>query len=379
MFSNATYTGLSVPSFLTSTYPSLEKPKATIAHYLKGGGYQTAAFVPNALLLDQRYRKLRIENGFDFYRNYLKEDVSSSVRRSFSKLLTGIKDAVKLFSRYIPQPILRALLKATRFIPLSVWLPYPRAKKVLDDAKNWFLSNKKPRFMWIHLMNVHSPYSPPEEYLSINKNAADVVNRRLRFVRDWLPKEDVDILHELYIDNIRYTSDSINNFIDAVADKNTVVFVTADHGEQFLEHGGIRHITSSMYDEQLHIPLIVLNGEVPKNKEIVSLIDVSPTIAHLAEVKVEEFAGGNVLGENYTEKPVFFAGYDKKWNVLYGIRTNEWKLFRGINGWELYDLKRDPHESNNIYSNNKEIVLSLKGKLLKILEEKIESGREIKN
>jgi len=159
MFSNATYTGLSVPSFLTSTYPPLEKPKAAIAHYLKEEGYQTAAFVPNALLLDPRYRKLRIENGFDFYRNYLKEDVS----------LTGIKDAIKLFSKYIPQPILMALLKGAGFMPLSVWLPYPRAKKVLDDAKNWFLNAQKPRFMWIHLMDVHSPYLPPEEYMSVDK------------------------------------------------------------------------------------------------------------------------------------------------------------------------------------------------------------------
>jgi len=170
MFSNATYTGLSVPSFLTSTYPPLEKPKATIAHYLKEGGYQTAAFVPNALLLDQRYRKLRIENGFDFYRNYLKENISGSVRRSFDRLLAGIRDGIQLFSRYIPRSILRVLVKGVGFVPLSVWLPYPRAEKVLDDAKNWFLNAQKPRFMWIHLMDVHSPYLPPEEYMSVDKH-----------------------------------------------------------------------------------------------------------------------------------------------------------------------------------------------------------------
>jgi len=371
MFSNATYTGLSVPSFLTSTYPPLEKPRATIAYYLKENRYQTAAFVPNALLLNPRYRKLRIENGFDFYRNYLKEDISGSARMSFNKLLTGIKDAIKLFSKYIPQPILRALPKGVGFMPLPVWLPYPRAKKVLDDAKNWFLNAQKPRFMWIHLMDAHSPYLPPEEYISVDKNIADVVNRRLRFVRSWLPKEDVDILHKLYIDNIRYTSDSINNFIDEVVDENTIVFITADHGEQFLEHGKIGHITSGMYDEQLHIPLLILNGGFDKNeKKLVSLIDVSPTIIHMAGVEMEGLVGDDVLSKNYKEKPVFFAGYDKKWNVLYGIRTKEWKLFRGTNGWELYDLIKDPKEKNNVYAEEPEMSLKLKTKLLEILETK---------
>jgi len=379
MFSNATYTGLSVPSFLTSTYPPLEKPKATIAYYLKEYGYQTAAFVPNALLLDNRYRVFRIERGFDFYKNYLREDISGNALRAIDKLMTGLRDILSSLSGHIPRIVLRALQKAAGFIPLTVWVPYPRAEKVLNDATEWIKSTKKPFFTWIHIMDVHGPYMPPEDYRSVDGRKTIIVNKRLRYSRTWLPKEDVDILHELYIDNIRYTSDSINNFIDAVADENTVIFVTADHGEQFLEHGGIGHITSSMYDEQLHIPLLILNSGFNKNeKKLISLVDISPTIAYLAGVKIEGFAGDNVLSENYKEKPVFFAGYDRKWNVLYGIRTKEWKLFRGVNGWELYDLKRDPHENNNIYSNNKEVAISLKGKLLKILEEKNRIGKEDK-
>lgn len=376
-FANATYTGLSVPSFLTSLYPPIESPKPTIASYLKEKRYRTAAFAPNALLLDQRYRKLKIERGFDIYKNYLREDISGDARRAFNKLLTGLKDAINLFSKYIPRIIRKSLLKGAGFMPFSIWLPYPRAEKVLDDAKNWFEKTKKPVFMWVHLMDAHEPYFPPEKYRSVDKNTISIVNRRLRFARGWLPKEDVEILHRLYIDNIKYIDDVLNDFLDNILDENTIAIITADHGEQFLEHGGIGHLNWNMYDEQLHIPLIILNCGKEKKDNLVSLIDVAPTIAYLADIEIQGFMG-NVLLEDYEEKPVFFAGYDKKWNVLYGIRTKEWKLFRGVNGWELYNVVKDPREKKNIYQEEAEIALKLKRKLLEILEKKRKIEKEDK-
>lgn len=369
--SNATYTGLSVPSMLSSSYPPLDSPKPTIAEYLREEGYSTAAFVPNALLLDQRYRRLRIENGFDVYRNYLKEDLTRSIRRAFNKFLTGFRDGLRLFSKYFPKFLSKALLKASSFTPISVWLPYLRGEKVLSDAKEWFKNTEKPAFVWIHLMDAHEPYFPPEKYTSIDKNTIAIINKRSKFARTWLPREDVKILHQLYIDSIRYLDEIIDKFLDDITDKDTVVIISADHGQQFLEHGGIGHLNWNMYDEQLHIPLLILNYKenAQTREELVSLLDVAPTIAYIADINPPTFVGRNLMSD-FKRNPVFFAGYDEKWNVLYGIRTEKWKIFRGKNGWELYNLEEDKKEKENVYQNHPEIVVRLKGMLVEILERK---------
>jgi len=369
MFSNATYTGLSVPSMLTSSIPPLIKQKTTIAEIIKEYDYNTAAFVPNALLLDNRYRKLKIDKGFNFYKNYIREDVSGNTLRAVDKLATGLRDVIIILSKFIPKNVLKSLQKASGFMPFTVWVPYPRSDQVLNDAKKWLMKNSKPFFLWIHLMDVHGPYIPPDKYNSVDKKITLTVNKRLRYSKNWLPKEDVKILHKLYIDNIRYVDDSINNFLDEIIDKDTVVLITSDHGEQFLEHGGIGHINSNMYDEQLHIPLIILNIGNKIIDNLVSLIDIAPTIMYLTGIDTPGFIGKNMLNIN-KEKPIFFAGYNKNWNVLFGLRTKEFKLFRGTNGWEMYNLLDDVNEMHNIYNEKQDILKLLKIELLKILEEK---------
>ena len=124
-----------------------------------------------------------------------------------------------------------------------------------------------------------------------------------------------------------------------------------------------------MYDEQLHIPLIILNSGNKIKDDLVSLIDIAPTIMYFNGIESPGFIGINILNVN-KERPIFFAGYDTKWNVLYGIRTKEFKLFRGKDGWEMYNLINDSNELKNIYNEKQNNSRLLKIKLLKILEEK---------
>ncbi len=377
MFSNATYTGLSIPSLLSSFYPPIEEPRTTITVYLKEQGYQTAAFVPNALLLDSRYRKLKIEKGFDLYKNYLDSGTQHTLR-ALNKLIVGLKDLISRGAKYIPKIFLRALQRGVGYTPLPIWLPYPRGEYILLDAIKWIEKIKKPFFVWIHLMDAHAPYLPPDDYLTmVDKKTAYVVNKRLKYSRRWLPKEDVDNLHQLYIDSIRYIDAIIYEFLYKIDRDNTIILLTADHGEQFLEHGKILHPEYGMYDEQLHIPLFIFNeytgneynGYMGENNNLCSLIDIAPTIAQMVGLETYGFVGETVFKKT-SNKIVFFAGYDPKWRVLYGVRTKEWKLFRGIDGWELYNVLKDPKEKRNIYNEEEEKALQLKTRLLHILEKK---------
>ena len=92
------------------------------------------------------------------------------------------------------------------------------------------------------------------------------------------------------------------------------IFFTADHGEQFLEHGRTSH-PSQCYDEQLRVPLIIKDKDckVRKVEEIVSLLDIAPTIIEFAGInkKIKTFYGQSLYpllnpqkNKKYEEKPV---------------------------------------------------------------------------
>jgi len=375
-FSNGTFTPLSIPCMLSSIYPPLETPQRTITHILKENGYNTAGFVPNAILLDPRYRISRIDKGFDFYNTYLMENPQSNFKRGFNKFSMGIRDMIRLlFGRETKLFEIMDVFKVIP-IPFEIWLPYPRAEQIFADARTKIEELGKPYFLWLHLMDAHSPYFPPENYRSIDEKIMKALNLKLLYHKHWRSREDVNLLHRLYIDELRYLDDCLDEFLDAVMEENIYVIVTADHGEQFMEHGGLEHISWCMYEEQIRIPLIILNNDSGEKSFIASTIDIAPTIADLTGID-HGFLGQSILGDNYVEKPILIVGLDDKKKPIYGIRTKRWKLFEGITGWELYDLTRDPHEKQNLYEEEKTIAMKLKNQIEKIKGRKYTTMKEI--
>ena len=328
-FSNGTFTPLSIPCMLSSVYPPLSEPQTTIVQLLKEIGYNTAGFVPNAILLEPRYRKLRLENGFDFYETYLMENSQSNFKRAVSKLFTGIKNMIRLLldydSRFFEIIDIFKVLPA----PLDLWLPYPQAEKVLTDAKKRINKMGHPYFLWVHIMDSHSPYFPPDFYRSVDKKIMKALNLKLRYCKHWRSLEDVKLIHKLYVDELKYIDDSLSKFIDGVMDDNTYFVITSDHGEQFMEHGGMEHISWCMNDEQIKIPFVILNYRNTRKNFLASLINVAPALADLAGIN-HEFVGQSFLKNDYEEKPIFIVGLNNKKIPLYGIRTKNWKLFEGI-------------------------------------------------
>jgi arylsulfatase A-like enzyme len=140
----------------------------------------------------------------------------------------------------------------------------------------------------------------------------------------------------------------------------TLIVLTADHGEEFQEHGGWWHGTT-LYDEQIHIPLIMKPAGAPVGRvvdELATHLDIVPTVLAAAGVPGPETLQGHPLPLGAEAPPArqsVFAEEDLEGNVLQAVRTRDWKLVtanpgnpRGLAPEELFDLGRDRGEKSNV-------------------------------
>ena len=159
---------------------------------------------------------------------------------------------------------------------------------------------------------------------------------------------------------------------EGVYDK-TIIIVIADHGNEYGEHGHTWH-GDSLYDEALRIPMIFhipgLKSGV-KIDSIVESVDLLPTICDLLRIPVPYQAQGVSLrrlwergfegGERYTISQAVM-GPDPTFSTLGAIRSSRWKLImdkKGLELKELYDIKKDPGELQNVISSNPEVAQKL--------------------
>jgi arylsulfatase A-like enzyme len=133
------------------------------------------------------------------------------------------------------------------------------AGEVVDDALSWLETVKNRRFFgWVHLYDAHTPYDPPEPFAS-------------RF-----PDQP-------YVGEIAYADSQVGRLLDWLKaqglDRNTVVVVTADHGESLGEHGESTH-AYFVYDSTMHVPLLIRTPWTGAGRvsSLVSSADIFPTL-----------------------------------------------------------------------------------------------------
>ena len=164
-------------------------------------------------------------------------------------------------------------------------------------------------FLFLHSYTVHDPYWPPERYRKMfwpgppPPGAGEPTGPHFAAINNGLAEttpEAVAYYEALYDASIRYLDDRLRQlFADleasGLADQTTVI-LTADHGEEFLEHGKLVH--TQIYPECLHIPLLVVHPAAPQGLRIGTLaqtIDLAPTIYDLAGVQPPEGMSGKSL------------------------------------------------------------------------------------
>lgn len=162
---------------------------------------------------------------------------------------------------------------------------YQPADVVLKDAQGFIQANADSRFyLGIHLMEPHDPYFE-HPYLTGKGDAEFNGVGYARAEHESPDPKDAEYLQGVYVDEIRHMDKKLAAFFDWMKKEkiydDTLIILTADHGEEFNEHGGFWHGTT-LYDEQIHIPLLI---KLPKNelagtrvKWQSRAIDVAPTV-----------------------------------------------------------------------------------------------------
>jgi arylsulfatase A-like enzyme/Flp pilus assembly protein TadD len=216
-----------------------------------------------------------------------------------------------------------------------------RGDVTVDRALAWLggaAAASPPFFAWVHLYDAHAPYAPPPPY------------------------------PQTYDGEIAFVDAQVGRLLAAIDRKNTIVLIAGDHGESLGEHGELTH-GLLVYEATLHIPMLLAapDAEGHEVKTPVSSIDIAPTLAQLAGLKLNRADGialplkGEPEGEDlYAESqyPTTFG-----WSALSAIRRGASKL---ISNRELYDLDRDPNEKTNVLANDRRTFRALDTAMLEI-------------
>jgi arylsulfatase A-like enzyme len=245
---------------------------------------------------------------------------------------------------------------------------WPAAARINETFLRWLKANGRHRFLaYLHYMDVHDPYRPPDEFRPAPPAEArprvvsgDVAPLALKIRQGAppLPAAEVGHLRALYDGEIRYWDGELARLLAAIDRDSTIVIVTADHGEEFQEHGKLKH-GIHLYDELLRVPFVASGpGLTPGRRvpEQVQGVDFFPTVARLLGLSVPpELPGQDVLAATHAPRPAFSetrygvaAGSE---TALFSLRTASWKLIEApaLGHFELYDLTRDPGEQANRY------------------------------
>ncbi len=267
-----------------------------------------------------------------------------------------------------------------------------RADETVSEALKAARRNRRhDSFLLVHLFDPHLAYDPPAGYHSryvggYQGMLAKWSSEQMQLYTGDLmrgcvrpEKPEIDYLRALYDAEMAFVDNQVGRLLDGlremgIYDRATIILV-ADHGEEFFDHGRFEH-GHSMYDELIHVPLIIkLPARIPRARPVVEAqvrhIDLMPTVLEIAGLAPPDtFEGASLLplladpAAPQIGRPAFSEG------TLYGVDKVSWradghKLIVDFadGSAELYDLRADPLERTNIASAQAETAARLRTEL----------------
>lgn len=345
-FANASWTRASGATILTGLLPKNHKAMArdsvlpadfiTLAETLKEQGYYTVGFNTNGNV----GRMFGFAQGFDEFVS-LPENLE--------------RESIHVRSDVLNEKIFEFLNGFTR-----------RPKK-------------QPLFLWIWSSDPHDPYTPHSSvssYFDIDKY--EHLDPKFRLLSEftkkvkenqfaWPSQSAVNYLKTLYDQEILFNDISFGKLIERLKKaelyKDSVLILTADHGQEFREHNWFGH-GKTLFNEQVKIPLIIKAGDIRKGKIGINVqhADLYPTVLDILKIPLPyNIDGTSLLGNiDFLNRPIFaeqkLDGHD-----LRSLLVGDVKFIHNLNNvsylhkarhenifYEMFNLRKDPEEENNV-------------------------------
>ncbi len=317
------FTGLYPPTHGVRDNNSFYVPDRvdTLAEILGRAGWQTAAFV-GAFPVSSIFN---LDQGFDLYDD------------RFSYPTEG-------FDRFQPQ---KQIFYAER-----------KADKVTREAIKWLEGDhsKTPFFLWLHYFDPHQPQDPPP------------------FFQELFPQSAYDA-------EIAFVDDGIGAVLRTLEDKglaeDTIVIITADHGESLGEHGEETHAIL-LYDATLRVPLIIHDPRHSLRRRVTPLvrtIDIMPTALDLVGLEIPSDIQGESLlplmnGQEFTPREAYhetyYGAFQYGWSPIFALSSPSGLKYIEAPRPELYDVAQDPMELRDLVAGRPDEAATMLSRLRRL-------------
>lgn len=263
-------------------------------------------------------------------------------------------------------------------------------KRVVTKTMTWLDQNPDEKFfLFLHTYETHHPYTPKKRQLKLfESNYKGDLNwqitvemiERINKGEIKLTDEDKQHIINTYDAEIRSMDESFGLLIDYLKKKklydNTLIIFISDHGEEFGEHGIWAMHSHTLFNDQLHVPLLIkLPGSKFASRKIDHLvrgIDILPTVMDLLGEKMsKDFEGVSLVSlmKGIPPKKLVFAISQRDMQQTYvspywSVMTRKWKLYDA----KLYDLLNDPAELKDIARTHEDLKTSLQKYALKYIK-----------
>jgi arylsulfatase A-like enzyme len=378
----------SMASLFTGLYPSqhgmnranrsVPPELKLLAERLRQAGYRTGGFSANPYT----GRTYGFQRGFEVFQEFWGVGMAGAGDQGRTSALRGAFN--RTYQWLFPR--VRGTLKRSqtltrayqRYLRRQVEGRDKGAAALTDAAIEWLgqvRTDYHPWFLYAHIMEAHAPLAPPLAHVRrfINDDAA--IERARAVNQDAmaymaganpLGGEDMRALIDLYDASVSYGDELLGRLLDALGERDdTIVLITADHGNCFGEHGILDHFFS-VHEPLAAVPLVVSHPEIATGviQRPVGTIDLAPTILEAAGLPTSGLAGVSLAAEadprpclvtEFLDPPLErfnrFHRFDpvRFRRELRGVRRGHHKYIWSSDGHEeLYDLRGDPLETINL-------------------------------